>query len=186
MRYWLGQFDGTRFIRMTPETGLLLDHGPDFYAAIVGSPMAANDDRTLIAWASNWQTARLMPWPGGINGGPLTVPRKLSLDPATKRVVQCPVSGIEPVGGQQWDGETLLTITITGSDAELSLVFDRRELRVARCGMAGLLDWKCNDPYFFETGGKQTISIYNDAGLIEVFIFPAGLTVTAFVPGAQL
>ena len=185
VRYWLGQFDGSRFNRETPEAGLLLDHGPDFYAAIVGSPMPANDDRALIAWASNWQTARAMPWPRGVNGGPLTLPRKLALDPITKRLVQSPVCGIEPAGGWQWDGETPLTITIMGSDSELSLVFDRRELRVARCGMAGLLDWKCNDPCLFEAG-DQTISIYNDAGLIEVFIAPAGLTVTAFVPGAQL
>ena len=185
VRYWLGQFDGTRFDRMTPEAGLLLDHGPDFYAAIVGSAMPATNDRALIAWASNWQTARAMPWPGGAHGGPLTLPRKLSLDPATKRLVLCPVSGIEPAGGWQWDGETPLTITIKGSDAELSLAFDRRELRVARYGMAGLLDWKCNAPYYFDTIGEQTISIYNDAGLIEVFIAPAGLTVTVFVPGAQ-
>ena len=186
VRYWLGRFDGERFSAETPEAGLLLDYGPDFYAAIVGSSPLAADDRALIAWASNWQTARSMPWPGGVNGGPLTLPRRLSLDAASKRLLQCPVSGIEPGDGRQWDGETPLTITITGSDAELSLVFDRRELRVERSGMAGLLDWKCNDPYLFETGGEQTISIYNDAGLIEVFIAPEGLTVTAFVPGAQL
>ena len=185
VRYWLGQFDGTRFNRTTSKAGLLLDYGPDFYAAIVGSTVPATDECALIAWASNWQTARSMPWPAGVNGGPVTLARRLSLDPATQRLVQCPVSGIEPAGGWQWDGETPLTIGIKGSDAELSLAFDRRELRVARGGLDGLLDWKCKDPYFFATGGEQTISIYNDAGLIEVFIAPAGLTVTAFVPGAQ-
>ena len=186
VRYWLGQFDGTRFTRPTPDAGLLLDHGPDFYAAIVGSPMLANDERALIAWASNWQSARLMPWPGGVHGGPLTLPRRLSLDVSAKGLVQCPALEIEPAACHRWDGETPVIITIKGGDAELLLMFDRRELRVVRCGMDGLLDWECKDPYNFETGGEQTISIYNDAGLIEVFISPAGLTVTAFVPGAQL
>ena len=61
VRYWLGRFDGEAFAATSPSEGLLLDHGPDFYAAIV----AANEapDRTLVAWASSWATARAMPWP---------------------------------------------------------------------------------------------------------------------------
>ena len=140
----------------------------------------------LVAWASNWETARSMPWPGGVHGGPITLPRRLSLDVASKRLVQQPVAGIEAAEVCSWDGEAPKAIIVAGEDAELSLLLDREGLHVRRSGLAGLLDWEHSDPGAFADNQAQTISIFNDAGLIEVFIAPAGLTVTAFVPGARL
>ena len=64
VRYWLGRFDGASFQASTPQEGLRLDHGPDFYAAIVAvAEPADRRDHILVAWASNWATARAMPWP---------------------------------------------------------------------------------------------------------------------------
>ena len=140
----------------------------------------------LVAWASNWETARSMPWPGGVHGGPITLPRLLSLEAASERLVQQPVAGIEAVEVCLWNGEAPKAIIVAGEDAELSLLLDRKSLHVRRSGLAGLLDWEHIDPGAFGDSQAQTISIFNDAGLIEVFIAPAGLTVTAFVPGARL
>ena len=186
VRYWLGRFDGANFAVATAREGLLLDHGPDFYAAIVDSPAPGIEARMLVAWASNWETARSMPWPGGVHGGPITLPRRLSLDVGSKRLVQQPVAGIEAADVCSWDGESPKAIIVAGEDAELSLLLDREGLHVRRSGLAGLLDWEHSDPGTFGDNQAQTISIFNDAGLIEVFIAPAGLTVTAFVPGARL
>ena len=186
VRYWLGEFDGANFAVATAREGLLLDHGPDFYAAIVDSPAPGRDGRMLVAWASNWETARSMPWPGGVHGGPITLPRLLSLDPASGRLAQRPAVATEPTAVIAWDGEAPKAITIGGDDAELSLALDRRGLHVRRSGLAGLLDWERCDADAFADCQAQTISIFEDAGLIEAFIAPAGLTVTAFVPGARL
>ena len=191
VRYWLGEFDGANFAVATARQGLLLDHGPDFYAAIADSSMLAcptpgGEERMLVAWASNWETARSMPWPGGVHGGPITLPRLLSLDPASGRLAQRPAAAIAPSAVIAWDGEAPKAITIVGDDAELSLALDSRGLQVCRRGLGGLLDWERRDADGFEYRQAQTISIFEDAGLIEAFIAPAGLTITAFVPGARL
>ena len=186
VRYWLGQFDGADFSVTTACEGLLLDHGPDFYAGIVDSPTPGGEGRRLVAWASNWDTARSMPWPGGICGGPMTLPRLLSFDPASGRLVQRPGAEIAPTAVCSWDGAASKVVTIAGEDAQLVLMLDCRGLHVRRNGLDGLLDWEHSDPGAFADNQAQTIGIFNDAGLIEVFIAPAGLTVTAFVPGAQV
>ena len=190
VRYWIGQFDGASFdVKSDPE-GRLVDHGPDFYAAIVNTiPVGDGDhsksgERMLVAWASNWETGRRMPWPGGIHGGPICLPRVITLDAAGGRLVQQPIAGIAPSATHRWDGETPMTISVAGEDAEMTLALGPRTLTVRRQGLGGLLDWVRTDESAFADGATQTIQIFADAGLIEVFITPAGLTATAFVPGA--
>ena len=186
VRYWLGQFDGASFdVHSAPEDRLV-DHGPDFYAAIVDTNTGREGDRTLVAWASSWDTARAMPWPCGIHGGPICLPRIVSLDAAAARLVQRPIAGIDPAATHHWDGHTPMTIPITGGDAAMTLTFGPRTLTVSRHGLGGLLDWERHDASAFANSDAQTIRVFMDAGLIEAFIEPAGLTVTAFVPGARL
>lgn len=184
VRYWLGRFDGDSFEIHSAAEGRLVDHGPDFYAAIVNTIPSTNGDRMLVAWASSWATARVMPWPGGIHGGPISLPRILSFDAATRRLVQQPIAGIDPAATYQWDGQTPMTISIAGEGTDLTLTLDPRMLTVRRHGLSGMLDWERQDENAFADGAAQTIRIFADAGLIEVFIEPEGLTVTAFVPGA--
>ena len=186
VRYWLGQFDGTNFEAATAGDGLLLDHGPDFYAAIVNSPRCIGDDLMLVAWSSSWETARSMPWPDGVCGGPITLPRTLSLDAASGRLLQKPPPGIQPDISRRWDMAGPMEVTIAGDDASLELTFDARGLSVRRCGLDGMLNWERHDGADFKEPGTQTIRIFNDAGLIEVFVEPDGRTVTAFVPDARL
>jgi fructan beta-fructosidase len=185
VRYWPGIFDGADFTPANPGPGLLLDHGPDFYAAIVDCATTRGPaPPTLVAWASSWATARAMPWPGGTNGGPITMPRTLRFDAPSGRLVQAPVAGAVPLSSIVWAGPE--PITVTGEDCTLSIMRDDTGLIVLRKGLAGLLDWERRDQHCFAAGVEQTIDIFNDAGLIEIFIRPAGVTITAFVPNAVI
>ena len=186
VRYWLGQFDGASFVASSPEEGLRLDHGPDFYAAIIAVPDPADrGEHTLVAWASSWATARAMPWPG-IHGGPITLPRRLTLEPGAERLAQSPAPALAlaPDKSWVWDARELLTIDISGDDCVLTVQLDDAGITVARCGRGGQLDWERRDRVAIT--GRQTIDLYMDAGLIELFVAPAGLSVTAFLPGARL
>ena len=187
VRYWLGDFDGTGFTSRTAAEGLPLDHGPDFYAAIISTPVPSDrDNRILVAWASNWSTARTMPWPGGVHGGPVTSPRILSYDATVDRLAQIPVAGHTAAVSQQWDGISPATFSVPGRDCELRITLDAAGLLVVRQGIGGLLDWTRRTERPLASGVGQTIDFFNDAGLIEIFIRPAGMTITAFVPGARI
>ena len=184
VRYWTGHFDGTSFEASSPADGMLLDHGPDFYAAIVAMAEPADrNEHLLIAWASCWATARTMPWPG-IHGGPITLPRRLSLDPKTGRLAQLSAPALKPDRSWAWDAQEHMAIEVKGEDCRLTVELDDAGIAVVRRGRSQLLDWERRDRV--AVTGRQTIDLYLDAGLIELFISPAGLTVTAFLPGACL
>ena len=184
VRYWLGRFDGASFETSSPQEGLRLDHGPDFYAAIVAvTEPADRPEHILVAWASNWATARTMSWPG-IHGGPITLPRRLTLDPGAGRLVQSPAPELAPERSWTWCAGQDLTVELTGEDCRLTVQLDDAGISVARRGCGGLLDWERRE--VLAITGRQTVDLYRDAGLIELFVLPAGLTVTAFLPGARL
>ena len=74
-RYFVGEFDGTKFNNEQPS--LWLDYGTDFYAGVTFSNVP-NNKRILIAWMSNWQYATKTPtynWRSA-----MTLPRELKLD----------------------------------------------------------------------------------------------------------
>ncbi len=96
-QYFVGEFDGTRFVNDNPtETALWLDWGRDFYAAQSYSGVKASDGRRIVVgWINNWMYARLVPtspWRGA-----QSVPRELALQRFEEglRVVQRPVREIE-------------------------------------------------------------------------------------------
>jgi fructan beta-fructosidase len=75
-QYFLGSFDGYRFVPdSVPETRWL-DYGPDYYAAVTYND-APSGRRVLLAWMSNWlygQDVPTSPWRSA-----MTVPRQLEL-----------------------------------------------------------------------------------------------------------
>ena len=100
-QYFIGEFDGQRFINAnTPATLLPVDHGMDFYAAQSWSDVPAEysqagERRIWLAWMSNWTYAFFTPtapW-----RGLFTLPRQLSLRsyPEGLRLVQQPVSELQ-------------------------------------------------------------------------------------------
>ena len=100
-QYFVGRFDGERFINDNPpETTLWVDGGADFYAAQSWSDIPASDGRRLwLAWMSNWHYANVTPtapWRGA-----MTAPRAVSLrsTPAGWRLVQRPAAELAALRG---------------------------------------------------------------------------------------
>src|ERR1019366_8938638 len=77
-QYFIGQFDGSRFIEDHPGSGPHWVHwGNDFYASTSFSNLPASEDRTWIGWMSNWKYASKLPsLPGR---GEMTLARHLYL-----------------------------------------------------------------------------------------------------------
>nr|WEI57647.1 putative GH32 family protein a [Tetranychus urticae] len=76
-QYFVGTFDGTRFINENPADRVLwLDYGPDNYAAAKYTNIPSPKP-TMIAWMSNWNYATnqpTTPW-----RGQMTLPRSMEL-----------------------------------------------------------------------------------------------------------
>ena len=93
-QYFIGSFDGTRFVNENPPaTTLWADYGKDFYATISVSDIPPTDGRRIwMAWISNWQYAN--DEPTVIWRGAQSVPRELALRrvPDGIRLVQQPVA----------------------------------------------------------------------------------------------
>ncbi len=81
-RYYVGDFDGTRF---TPHSGPhALSFGPDDYAAVSWSD-APDGRRVIIGWMSHWAYAGKIPTEAENWRGAMTLPRELSLRDGTLR-----------------------------------------------------------------------------------------------------
>jgi sucrose-6-phosphate hydrolase SacC (GH32 family) len=92
-QYFVGTFDGTRFVNDNPpQTTLWADRGKDFYATLSFSGIPAADGRRIwMGWMSNWLYANeepTSPW-----RGVQSVPRELRLRrlPEGLRLVQSPI-----------------------------------------------------------------------------------------------
>lgn len=77
--YFIGDFDGHRFVNSQPEnTQYWLDAGTDNYAMVSWSDIPAQDGRKLmLGWMSNWQYAQQVPtyrWRSA-----MTLPREVTL-----------------------------------------------------------------------------------------------------------
>ena len=96
-QYFVGTFDGTRFVNDNPpKQTLWVDYGKDFYATISFSDIPASDGRRIwMGWISNWLYANQEPtviWRGA-----QSVPRELALRrfPDGIRLVQAPVAELK-------------------------------------------------------------------------------------------
>lgn len=193
VRYWVGEFDGRSFTRSVdhPLEGRLLDGGPDFYATCVGFP--DEDGPLIIAWASNWQTARHLPWPG-IHGGPISLPRRLSL--VNGRLQQrpapfCVEAFARPVPASPRAG--MGTAALPGNAWRLrveglgivTVQTDGRALTVERRTPDAVLDWK-RVQVTDVVPGERRLRLFVDGPLIELFIEPEGRSVTIALPGEAL
>jgi fructan beta-fructosidase len=93
-QYFVGQFDGTRFINENPNSrALWADYGKDFYASTSFSDIPSSDGRRIwMGWLDNWDYAARVPtspW-----RGQQSIPRELKLrrTPRGIRLVQEPVT----------------------------------------------------------------------------------------------
>ncbi len=95
-QYFVGDFDGHRFVCDThPDETLWMDYGKDYYAAVTWSD-APDNRRTAIAWMSNWEYADVVPTLQFRSAN--TLPRDLELFRAsdgTLRLGSKPVKEVE-------------------------------------------------------------------------------------------
>ncbi len=95
MQYFVGEFDGEKFINETPATTILRpDYGPDYYAAIAYNQLPQAHLPTAIGWINNWNYANdipTTPWKGA-----MSIPRNLSVKKMNNewRLIQKPVASI--------------------------------------------------------------------------------------------
>ncbi|CAN5602396.1 hypothetical protein BH23BAC1_BH23BAC1_09260 [soil metagenome] len=95
MQYFIGEFDGKKFINDNPKKLVLQpDHGSDFYAAVTWNN-TPDDRRILQGWISNWQYGEkfpTFPWRSA-----QSIPRTLDLvhTPEGLRVAQKPVQELQ-------------------------------------------------------------------------------------------
>ncbi len=101
--YFVGTFDGERFVNDNPDDQVLwVDYGRDFYAAVSFSDIPARDGRRIwIGWFNNWETALLptKPWRSA-----QSIPRTLSLRETKDglRLVQRPVRELTRLRGEPY------------------------------------------------------------------------------------
>ncbi|HEY9045767.1 MAG TPA: glycoside hydrolase family 32 protein, partial [Ohtaekwangia sp.] len=109
MQYFVGNFDGKKFIAENPKQyPLYLEYGKDFYAAVTFNNIPQRDGRTiLLGWANNWaygQAIPTHPWRSA-----MTLPREIYLrnTPAGYRIVQRPVKELLTLRGDSIPSELL-------------------------------------------------------------------------------
>lgn len=147
-QYFVGHFDGTRFINDNPPSQTLwTDYGKDCYCALTFNGLPKTQTPVMIGWMNNWQYAADLPtspW-----RGQMTVPRELSLRRTAEglRLIQKPTSGLEQVRTEHKmvSGESL---TEEGHTFELEATTD-----VSRAQEAGFR--------LEETGGGVTVIGYD-------------------------
>ena len=103
-QYFIGTFDGTKFVNENPPDRVLwMDRGADFYAPQSWSGVPPSDGRRiLVAWMDNWKYAAKLPtspW-----RGQMSYPRTAELEqtPDGIRLVQNPVREIESLRGEHF------------------------------------------------------------------------------------
>ncbi|HET9907348.1 MAG TPA: glycoside hydrolase family 32 protein [Anaerolineales bacterium] len=94
-QYFVGDFDGTRFIHDGPDDQILrLDYGNDFYAAQSWSDIP-EVRRIWVAWLNHWNYANLIPT--SLWRGLFSIPREVQLRqyPEGVRLIQKPIEELK-------------------------------------------------------------------------------------------
>ena len=144
----------------------------------------------LVGWASSWATARSCDWPGGLAGGPISLPRRLTIDAAGTRLRQQPFDDARSRARASYHAENgLFRLTITSSAGTVTIS------KVSKIPTSTLdVDRNTIDPRFqyirhthldFKTEDIWALTLFLDGPLIELFIEPLGVSVTAVLPGSN-
>jgi fructan beta-fructosidase len=155
-QYFIGNFDGKKFISETPKTDTLwIDYGADNYAGVTWSGIPAQDGRRIfLGWMSNWNYANVVPtdtWRSA-----MTVPRELKLKKLNGKYYlrSFPVRELEMLG------EKSKTIANVISDDKLQLV-DETEYAVATSRIRGSVDANDFEIVFSNTRAQQVVIGYD-------------------------
>jgi len=106
-QYFVGHFDGPRFIDDTPRSETLwTDYGKDCYCALTFNDLPPSHPKVMMGWMDNWQYAAALPtspW-----RGQMTIPRKLALHttPDGLRLFQQPADELRHLRENQWSAQS--------------------------------------------------------------------------------
>jgi sucrose-6-phosphate hydrolase SacC (GH32 family) len=141
-QYFVGTFDGTRFVSDTPPGDVQwVDYGKDFYASLSFSNLPDADRGPIwLGWISNWQYADKEPtetWRGA-----QSLPRRLTLrrTPQGLRLVQQPIERLTSLAERDATTRTLIGAATLPPTADFSFVVgpeDRGEIGVRLANDAG-------------------------------------------------
>lgn len=187
-QYFVGQFDGHRFVNANaPDTELWLDYGRDFYAA------QTFFDRTgeapiNIAWASNWLYARTTQTQAF--RGVMSLPREMHLveAPDGLRVAQRIPEGLKKAfaasaGATGTYRQDIVIDLAVGQQAAIALFGERlphfvahrtsdasATIRTIRADVAGMPDFAHDYivDLAYPVGGPLSLELYVDRGLVEL------------------
>jgi sucrose-6-phosphate hydrolase SacC (GH32 family) len=200
---WLGALGEKGLERddhASPEGWLPLDLGPDFYAlcpALSNDP--SPDHAIIVAWASSWAAARQPRWPG-FHGGPISLPRALTLRrhaglprlanrPATgiverftQRAPVPPAAGLGVAALPASHGAARLTLANATSALEVEAAPRANLLSVRRDGPEALR-WGANYP-FDGDATDEPLLLFVDGPLVELFLPGVGPSITVALDGS--
>lgn len=178
-RYFVGDFDGERFVSDNPPDEVLwVELGEDFYAAQSWNNIPESDGRRVwIAWMNNWRYAGEIPTDPG--RGCMTLPREVTLVNTADgvRLAQKPIRELKSLRrpgyqrknivvseqGPAWDREPP---PVDGRNVEIIADFD--------ASSAGEFGFKARQGV-----GQQTIIGY-DVGAGKLFVDRRGSGITGF------
>jgi fructan beta-fructosidase len=127
MQYFVGEFDGTKFINENPPGKIYRpDYGPDYYAAVTYN-LQSTQRPVLLGWANNWTYAQdipTFPWKSAMG-----LPRNLSLKKVNGEwlLIQKPVDALKKLGT---DHPELENISVDGKK-EIDLKSQQFEMEVS-------------------------------------------------------
>jgi fructan beta-fructosidase len=136
MQYFVGEFDGTKFLEDKPSTKInKQDYGTDYYAA-VAYHNTIDKQPISIGWVNNWEYANTIPtkpWKSA-----MSLPRKLSVKKQGDEwvLVQQPIFGLQILRGVEQKTADLSVkkikdLPFSGTSYELSLSIKPSENAIA-------------------------------------------------------
>jgi sucrose-6-phosphate hydrolase SacC (GH32 family) len=188
-QYFVGQFDGTRFVNVNAaDVTLWTDYGKDCYCALTFNHLPASQAPTMLGWMNNWQYADKVPthpW-----RGQMTIPREVSLKtfPEGIRMVQRPVGKAGMKASVNVRGEAQVGWKLMSADgAYTSIGYDgkRKEIFVDRThssvtGFSAAFPARTAAP-FVAADGPLKFEILVDRNSVEVFAAEGRIVITDLV-----
>lgn len=172
MQYFVGNFDGTKFINENPANKIFRpDYGPDYYAATTYNHLPANHLPVLLGWANNWKYANdipTSPWRSA-----MALPRNLTLKKINNewRLIEQPVASLKtlrtnPVELKNIEVTGRKKLNISGQQFEMEISFDVSQNVIARLRLA--------------VGKSNSFMIGYNASNEKLFIDRSGLANNSF------
>lgn len=172
MQYFVGTFDGTKFVNENPAGNIYRpDYGPDYYAGITYQHIPTGQSPVLVGWANNWSYANDIPthpWKSM-----MAIPRTLSLKHEGNAWIlyQQPVAALTSLREKAWVAQRMS-------------VSDQKDLSVHSQQCEISLDWKpaagTKSGIRLGTGNGKALTIGYDADAKKIFMDRTGVGDNSF------